>query len=236
VENLWRNHALRICSGKLESVASVLIIEDNAEVVGALSGFLQKHHFLVWSASNGLEGLKLFFAHKPDVILLDVMMPGINGLEVLRQIRATAATPILLLTARSDEREVVEGLSLGADDYITKPFRLLEVLARLQAVLRRVQHTETLSNGELHIELSARRVRLGDMLLELTNAEYDLLLRLVQQPNRVFKRAELVETLGEERETLERTVDTHIKNLRRKLGANHRLETVYGIGYRYAKA
>jgi DNA-binding response OmpR family regulator len=217
-------------------VASVLIIEDNKEVVTALAGFLEKHRFLVWTAKNGLEGLQLFHTHKPDVLLLDVMMPGINGLEVLQQIRATAATPIILLTARSDEREVVEGLSLGADDYIIKPFRLLEVLARLQAVLRRVPQSNSLSSGELYIELSARQVRLGGVLLELTNAEYDLLLRLVQQPNRVFNRSELVETLGEERETLERTVDTHIKNLRRKLGANHHLETVYGIGYRYAQS
>jgi DNA-binding response OmpR family regulator len=236
VENLWRKPAKLHASGKLEPVASVLIIEDNAEVVGALSGFLQKQHFLVWSATNGLEGLRLFHAHKPDVLLLDVMMPGLNGLEVLRQIRASASTPVLLLTARSDEREVVEGLSLGADDYIIKPFRLLEVLARLQAVLRRVRHTSSLSSGELHIELLARQVRQHGTLLELTNTEYDLLLRLVQHPNRVFSRAELVETLGDERETLERTVDTHIKNLRRKLGANHHLETVYGIGYRYAKA
>ena len=216
-------------------MASVLLIEDNFEVANALVGFLRQRGYLVEHTNHGLEGLKIFHTKPPDVLLLDIMMPGLTGLEVLRQVRETSQIPVLVLTARADEREILEGFALGADDYITKPFRMLEVLARLQAVLRRVKKpSENLVTAHgLSFQLEARMVSLNNQTLELTLAEYDLLLRLVQHPNRVFKRSELVEITSNERETLERTVDTHIKNLRKKLGANHHLETVYGIGYRY---
>lgn len=216
-------------------MASVLLIEDNVEVANALVGFLRQRGYLVEHTNHGLEGLKIFHTKPPDVLLLDIMMPGLTGLEVLRQVRETSQIPVLVLTARADEREILEGFALGADDYITKPFRMLEVLARLQAVLRRVKKpSENLVTAHgLSFQLEARMVSLNNQTLELTLAEYDLLLRLVQHPNRVFKRSELVEITSNERETLERTVDTHIKNLRKKLGANHHLETVYGIGYRY---
>ncbi len=215
---------------------SLLLLEDNHEVAAALHGFLQQRGFLVRQANNGLEGLKLFNTEPPDMLLLDMMMPGLTGLEVLRQVRACSQVPILILTARTDEREILEGFALGADDYITKPFRMLEVLARIQAVLRRVKppmHSLFTKHG-VYLEPATRTARRFDTTLDLTVAEFDLLLRLLEHPNRVFSRLELLEVIGNDN-TLERTIDTHIKNVRRKLGEDHRLETVFGMGYKYAE-
>jgi two-component system, OmpR family, response regulator AdeR len=214
----------------------LLLIEDHVEVSTALGGFLTQRGFVTRVANNGLEGLRLFHRQRPDAVLLDIMMPGMTGLEVLREIRESSQVPVLVLTARADEREILEGFHLGADDYITKPFRMFEVLARIQAVLRRSGQTKRILHGANHLtlDLEARLARLQDTVLDLTVAEFELLQRLLNSPNRVFTRSELVEVTSNERETLERTVDTHIKNIRKKIGQPHHLETVYGIGYRYA--
>ena len=219
----------------MAGMARVLLVEDQIEVANALGGFLQQYGYAVTHASTGLVALEHFFASQFDVLLLDIMLPGITGLEVLRQVRSQSQVPVLVVTARSDEREILEGFSLGADDYIQKPFRMLEVLARLQAVLRRSQsHTSAvLMLHDLKLDLAERSAMQNGKKLDFTSAEFELLLRFLQHPNRVFTRSELVDCLGRE-DTLERTVDTHIKNLRRKLGEQHRISTVFGVGYRYA--
>lgn len=213
----------------------ILLIEDQHEVADALAGFLRQHGFAVQVADNGLEALRLFHQQPPNALLLDIMMPSLSGLDVLREVRNSSQIPVLILSARANEREILEGFKLGADDYITKPFRMLEVLARLQAVLRRSGQQKNVLHGVngLRLDLEARSAFLQGRPLELTVAEFELLERLLSHPNRVFKRSELVEITSAERETMERTVDTHIKNLRKKIGLPHHLETVYGVGYRY---
>lgn len=215
---------------------SILLLEDNPEVAAALQGFLQQRGFLVRTASNGLEGLGLFFQQPPSIVLLDIMMPGLHGTEVLCQIRASSQIPVVVLTARTNEREILEGFSLGADDYITKPFRMLEVLARIQAVLRRTQAPvqSLLSRHGVYLETTTQTAQRHGQALDLTPAEFSLLWRLLEHPQRVFRRSELLEKI-QHQDTLERTIDTHIKNLRRKLGTDHRIETVFGVGYKYAE-
>jgi two-component system response regulator AdeR len=217
-------------------VRHILLVEDEPDIANSLTGFLRLTGYRVSHAPDGLKALELFFNQKPDLVLLDIMLPGLTGLEVLRSVREEGQTPLVILSARADERQILEGFSLGADDYITKPFRLREVGARLEAVLRRAAPRGAVVQGlnGLTLSLEGRTAQLGEQRVELTAAEFDLLVAFVQTPGKVFSRAELLDLIsGYERDTLERTVDTHIKNLRRKLGEGHGLETVFGVGYRY---
>ncbi|MDX2006118.1 MAG: response regulator transcription factor [Meiothermus sp.] len=214
----------------------VLLVEDQTDIADSLAGFLRLTGYRVSHAPDGLKALELFFAHQPDLLLLDIMLPGLTGLEVLRTVRGEGQTPVVILTARADEREILKGFDLGADDYITKPFRLREVGARLEAVLRRAAPKNPALQGPngLTLSLEGRTAQIGESRVELTGAEFDLMAAFLQAPGKVFSRAELLERIsGHDRDTLERTVDTHIKNLRRKLGQGHGLETVFGVGYRY---
>ena len=214
----------------------ILLVEDEPDIADSLVGFLRLMNYWVSYAPDGLKALELFFKHKPDLVLLDIMLPGLTGLEVLRTVREDHQTPVVILTARADERDILKGFDLGADDYITKPFRLREVGARLEAVLRRAGPKNEVVAGlnGLALNLESRTAQLGEARVELTAAEFDLLAAFLQTPGKVFSRAELLELIsGYERDTLERTIDTHIKNLRRKLGEGHGLETVFGVGYRY---
>jgi DNA-binding response OmpR family regulator len=214
----------------------ILIVEDEPDIAAGLVGYLAQAGFRTTHAADGLSALEAFFADKPDLVLLDLMLPRLSGLEVLRSIRASETTPVIALTARVDQQDRLRGFELGVDDYIPKPFYPLEVVARVNAVLRRATPAETVLNGVhgLKLNLETREVSLLEVKLELRPAEFDLLSALLRSQNRVFTRAELLEALGRaDADTLERAVDVHIKNLRKKLGASQPLETVFGVGYRY---
>jgi two-component system, OmpR family, response regulator BaeR len=219
----------------------VLIVEDEPDIREGLVGYLEQAGFRTTHATDGLAALEAFFHGKPDLVLLDLMLPRLSGLEVLRTIRdsdgAANKTPVIALTAKTDQRDRLHGFELGADDYIPKPFWPLEVVARVQAVLRRTPKTEAVIEGlhGLKLDLETRTVTIHSVRLELRPTEFELLAALLRVPNRVFTRAELLEAMGRaDADTLERAVDVHIKNLRKKLGPDQPLETVFGVGYRYA--
>jgi two-component system response regulator AdeR len=220
----------------------VLIVEDEQEIADGLAGFLARAGYRTRHAGDGLSALEAFFNDQPDLVLLDLMLPGIGGLEVLRAVRGAEAdwqraTPVIALTSRTSQEDRLRGFEHGADDYVPKPFWPKEVVARVDAVLRRVRKpTETVLHGSqgLELNLETRQVHQGETIIELRPAEFELLTTFLRAPNRVFTRAELLEAVrGGDSESLERTVDTHVANLRRKLGEDHGLETVFGVGYRY---
>jgi DNA-binding response OmpR family regulator len=204
--------------------------------------YLEKEGFEVAEAARGDEALASFRKRQPDLVLLDVMLPGVDGLQVLKEIRKTCKTPVIMLTAKDETFDKVLGLELGADDYITKPFSPREVVARVKAVLRRAgqpsEPVKRIGQGDLEILLDAHTVRRAGNLIDLTPTEFNLLAALAAQPGRVFTRLQLLEVAqGQAYEGYERTVDAHIKNLRAKLELDPRqpkyLETVFGIGYRF---
>ncbi len=224
-------------------MAKILIIEDEAELVKVLRSYLEKAGFDVITALRGDSGLELWKREKPDLVILDLNLPGIDGLDIAREIRKTSITPILMLTARVEEADQLVGLEMGADDYITKPFSPRLVVARVRALLRRIaisQSSEVLHVQDIEIDLTAHRVtRHGDQL-DFTPTEFNLLVAMANQPGRVFTRLQLLEsTQGIAYEGYERTIDAHIKNIRAKLETDPKkpqyIETVFGVGYRFVK-
>jgi two-component system response regulator BaeR len=218
------------------ATGTVLVIEDERTLVGILTDYLRREGFRVETAYDGARGLELWRAARPDLILLDIMLPGVDGLEVARRVRAESSVPIIMLTARDEEVDKLLGLGLGADDYVVKPYSPREVVAREKAVLRRasgaVEAPTTFTLGSLFVDAAAYEARCGDDLLPLTATELRLLAALAREPGRVKRRAELLTSLGDGLAD-ERTVDAHVKNLRRKLGpCRDLLETVRGVGYR----
>ena len=217
---------------------TVLIIEDERKLVGILTDYLRREGFRVESARDGLRGLELWRAARPDLVLLDLMMPGLDGLEVARRIRRESSVPIIMLTARDEELDKLLGLGLGADDYVVKPYSPREVVARVKAVLRRasglVSAPEVFAVADVVVDLGAYEARCRGEPVTLTATELRLLGALAREPGRVRQRGELLATVGDgERFADERTVDAHVKNLRRKLGeCGGRIETVRGVGYR----
>jgi len=228
------------------SMTKVLMIEDEMELVKILRLYLEKAGFSVTHAANGNEGLNKWEAENPDLVLLDLNLPGMDGLDLTRQIRKKSEIPILMITARVEEMDRLIGLELGADDYISKPFSPREVVARVKAVLRRTQgshpkETNLLTYGELAIDLDAHQVSRAGTVLELTPTEFSLLAALASHPGRVFSRLQLLEqSQGTAYEGYERTIDAHIKNLRAKLETDPHnpecIETVFGIGYRFHRS
>ena len=225
-------------------MATILIIEDEPELVKVLRDYLEKSGFDVLSAYRGDSGFTLWEQRRPDLVLLDLNLPGMDGLDVAREIRRKADTPIIILTARVEEMDQLIGLELGADDYITKPFSPRLVVAKVRAVLRRLQagnaDLQVLRAADLEIDLSAHTLRRNDEVIDLTPTEFSLLGTLAGQPGRAFSRLQLLEaTQGQTYEGYERTIDAHIKNLRAKLEPDPKnpryIETVFGIGYRFAK-
>jgi len=221
---------------------SVLVVEDEVELVRVLRDYLEGAGYRVQSAGDGAAALSLFQHQPPDVVLLDLNLPGMDGLDVARAMRRTSDVPILMLTARVEETDRLIGLELGADDYIPKPFSPREVVARVRAVLRRSQREpETppvIRAAGIEIDVARHAVTIGGGPIELTPTEFTLLLALAQQPGRVFTRMQLLEAVqGQAYEGYERTIDAHVKNLRAKIEPDPRnpryLETVYGIGYRF---
>src|SRR5690554_3290771 len=217
---------------------TILIVEDESRLAEILDDYLRREGFRTERAADGRRALELWRAARPDLILLDLMLPEIDGLEVARRVRAESAVPLIMLTALDDEVDKLVGLGLGADDYVVKPYSPREVVARVKAVLRRasgaVQAPTTFTVGDLTVDLGAYEARCRDEAVSLTATELRLLAALAREPGRVRQRAELLSALGDPGVgTDERTVDAHVKNLRRKLGAcRDRLETVRGVGYR----
>ncbi len=229
--------------------STVLVVDDDPSIVKILRGYLEQAGFTVFSAYQGREAMTLLHHERPDLVLLDVMLPDLDGWEFTRQVRAdarVAATPILMLTARVEDTDKIIGLEMGADDYITKPFNAREVVARVRAMLRRRQLDQMpapkiLRVGELALDQGQRVVTLRDEPIELTPTEYRLLEILMQNPGHTFTRDELLEAgLGYGYEGFGRTLDTHIANLRKKIEPNPKdptyILTVYSVGYRMARS
>ncbi|ADV66551.1 response regulator transcription factor [Deinococcus maricopensis] len=223
--------------------ALILIVEDEPHLAEILEAYARQEGFRTERAADGNTAMTLFHAARPDLILLDLMLPGRSGLDVLRSVRAEGRTGVILVTARAEETDQVVGLELGADDYVVKPFRPREVMARVRAVLRRTQEAlEPLSAptrvGALEVDTRAVSVRVHGAPLSLTPAEFRLLAHLASAPGRAFTREELLEGALPDSDAMERVVDAHLTSVRRKLEANGApglLHTVRGVGYRLAE-
>lgn len=218
--------------------AQVLVVEDDAETARLLELYLEDAGYEVLLSGRGDEGLELALRLRPQVVLLDLMLPGLDGMEVCRRLRECSDVPILILTARVLEEDRLAGFDLGADDYIPKPFSPREVVSRVRAVLRRASPEQSglLRHAELELDAERHTLRVGADAVELTATEFEVLATLMRSPARVFTRPELVEAaFDRDFDGLERTVDAHVGNLRRKLGSASKLiETVQGVGYRLA--
>lgn len=223
---------------------TILIVDDEERLLRLVQAYLEQEGFRILTAKDGHEALASARAEKPDLIVLDLMMPVMDGFEFLRRYRQEAQTPVVLLTARVEETDKVVGLELGADDYVTKPFSPRELLARVRAVLRRAGMTapqaQVLRALDVVLDRSSHRVLVGGRNVDLTPTEFDLLATFLSAPGRAFTRLELLDrVLGTSFDGYERTVDAHVKNLRAKIEADPahpaHIETVYGIGYRLAE-
>lgn len=223
---------------------TIMVVDDEKRLVSLLEAYLSQEGFHVIKASDGREALFMARQEKPDLIVLDIMMPEMDGYEFMRLHRKERNTPIILLTARVDKDDKVIGLELGADDYVTKPFRPRELLARIRAVLRRRGETEptaeVLRSSDITLDRESHTVKVGDEYVDLTPSEFDLLATLLSAPGRAFSRLDLLDRIqGTAYEGYERTVDVHIKNLRAKIESDPRspryIETVYGVGYRFTR-
>lgn len=221
----------------------VLVVDDDVKTVELVKLYLNRDGYRVLTAYDGVEALRLAREGHPDLIVLDLMLPGIDGLEVCRTLRAESDVPIIMLTAKTTDQDKLKGLELGADDYVTKPFSPKELAARVRAVLRRLpgeRGPAEIKYGELTISFSKYEASLAGRPLNLTTAEFKLLGILIKEPGRVFSRAELIEkALGYDFEGFDRTIDVHILNLRRKLEPDpshpRYIKTVYGAGYKLSE-
>ncbi len=228
----------------LNSMGKTILVADDVESLRTLlKTYLTEEGFRVVTAANGREALLVARQEKPDLIILDLMMPELSGYEFMRAYAREGDAPIIILTARVDEGDRVLGLELGADDYVTKPFSMRELTARVRAVLRRTEKaapsSSVLRAGDLSLDRESRAVCVGDTVVELTPSEFDLLTTFLSAPGRVFSRLELLERLqGDAYEGYERTIDVHIRNLRTKIEPDpshpRYVETIYGVGYRLA--
>jgi two-component system, OmpR family, alkaline phosphatase synthesis response regulator PhoP len=223
---------------------TIMIVDDEKRLVSLVESYLSQEGYRVVTAGNGREALSIARRENPDLIILDVMMPEMDGYEFTESYRKDHQTPIILLTARVEEEDHVIGLDLGADDYVTKPFRPRELMARVGSVLRRAGQLEppakVLKVADVVLDRDDRSVRVKQEYVDLTPSEFDLLAALMASPGRVFSRLDLLDILqGIRYEGYQRTIDLHIKNLRAKIEPNprspHYIETVYGAGYRFAR-
>ncbi len=221
----------------------ILVIDDEPKIVKLARDYLEKSNYRVMAAENGNTAVAIARADKPDLIVLDLNLPGMDGLDVCRLLRRESDVPIIMLTARVEETDRLIGLELGADDYIVKPFSPKELVARVRAVLRRVQgglhQPGIIRTGDLEIDLQGHRVLRQNETIRLTPIEFNLLVLLAQHPGQTFSRERLLEKLhGYAHEGYDRSIDAHIKNLRRKLETNPSepiyILTIYGIGYQFS--
>ena len=223
---------------------TILVVDDEAKIADLARDYLEHAGFAVRIAADGHAALTAVRRDRPDLVVLDLGLPGLDGLDVTREIRRDSNLPVIMLTARDDELDKLLGLELGADDYLTKPFSPRELVARVRAVLRRVDNAadsgaaELIRAGDLTLDLPRMRADLAGRTVDLTPTEFALLAALARQPGRIFTRSQLLDALhGVAFESYERAIDTHIKNLRRKLEPDPRrpvlVLTVYGVGYRF---
>lgn len=224
---------------------SIMIVEDEEKIRETVAEFLQAEGYETILARDGEEALQLFARRQPDLVILDLMLPKVDGLEVCKQLRQSSAVPVIMVTARNEEIDKLLGLELGADDYMTKPFSLRELKARIKAVLRRTKVSpmqanaeEKLTFGKLEINLDRREVRISGKTVDLTPSEYAILTTLCQNIGRPYSRLQLLNaTLGESYAGYERAIDTHVSNLRKKIEDNPQkplyILTVYGLGYKF---
>jgi two-component system, OmpR family, alkaline phosphatase synthesis response regulator PhoP len=221
----------------------ILVVDDNPKIVEVLEAYLRAEGFEVDTAADGPGAESAVARHVPDLAVLDIMLPGIDGIELTKRFQRDHGLPVILVTARSDEVDRLIGLEVGADDYVSKPFSPREVVARVKAVLRRADRTPAgreepvLRVGALTVDPAAREVTVDERPVELTRTEFDVLATMAAHPGRVYTRMQLMEAAqGEAFEGYERTIDAHVKNLRRKLGDDPReprwVQTVFGVGYK----
>ncbi len=224
---------------------TILVVEDELQIAQIAVDYLKRAGFAVLSAADGESAIALTRDRRPDLIVLDLGLPKLDGIQVTRTLRAESTVPIIMLTARVDEDDRLRGLELGADDYITKPFSPRELVARVQAVLRRARVAansgDVVRLGDVTLDVPRLKASRDGHAIDLTATEFQLLATLARQPGRVFSRAQLLDAVrGTEVESFERAIDTHIKNIRRKIEPDPRrpryIETVYGIGYRSAES
>ena len=219
----------------------VLVVDDDVKTVELVKLYLNRDGYRILTAYDGVEALRLARESHPDLIVLDLMLPGVDGLEICRTLRDESDVPIIMLTARTTDQDRLTGLEIGADDYVTKPFSPKELAARVRAVLRRLpgeRGPNEIKYGQLTVNFLKHEVSLADRSLNLTTIEFKLLGVLVKEPGRVFSRAQLIEkALGYDFEGFDRTIDVHILNLRRKLEPDpshpRYIKTVYGAGYKF---
>ena len=219
----------------------ILVVDDEKQIVDIVRAYLSREGYQVMAAYDGPGAVDMARRENPDLVVLDLMLPGLSGWDVCRKLRQESAVPIIMLTAREEVADRIVGLELGADDYVSKPFDPRELVARVRAVLRRGEAPETqvevIDQGDLRIEIATRQVSVAGRNVELTPTEFDLLNVMARQPGRVFSRGQLLDRLqGDDYDGYERTIDSHVKNLRKKLapdaGQPHYITTVHGIGYR----
>ncbi|HEY9289442.1 MAG TPA: response regulator transcription factor [Candidatus Dormibacteraeota bacterium] len=224
-------------------VKTILVVDDEPQILQLVRDYLEHGGFKVLTAIDGPAALRAAATQRPDLVILDLGLPGIDGLDVTRSLRRNGEVPIIMLTARTEESDKLVGLELGADDYVTKPFSPKELVARVRSVLRRSEAVKTPSEliraGDLELDVPRMQVMVGRKPVELTQTEFQLLATMAREPGRVFSRAQLLNAVhGVAFESYERAIDAHIKNLRRKIEADPHnpryLQTVFGVGYRVA--
>ena len=224
---------------------TVLVVEDEPQIAQIVRDYLQHAGFAVVTAADGAQALARAGERRPDLVVLDLGLPRVDGLEVARRLRRDTDIPIIMLTARVEESDRLTGLEVGADDYVTKPFSPRELVARVRAVLRRVEpgggHGDVLRRADLTIDVSKMSVTRNGAAIDLTPTEFQLLAALARHPGRVFTRAQLLDAVrGSDVDSFERAIDAHMKNIRHKLESDSRspryLLTVYGIGYKFAES
>ena len=221
---------------------TILVVDDEAKIVQIARDYLEHAGFKVLGAFDGSSALTTFRSARPDLVILDLGLPKMDGLDVTREMRKTSNTPIIMLTARSEETDKLIGLELGADDYITKPFSPRELVARVRTVLRRVESnlpmSDVIEEGGLRLDIPRMRATMNEKVINLTPTEFQLLAVMARQPGRIFTRAQLLEAVhGVAIDSYERAIDAHIKNIRRKIEPDPRapfyIVKVYGVGYKF---
>ncbi len=225
-------------------MTKILVVDDEKNIIEVIETYLLNEGFEVFTSTTGTKALELFESEKPDLIILDLMLPDISGEEICKKIRKVSDVPVIMLTAKSQETYKIDGFKLGADDYVTKPFSTKELVFRVLAVLKRYKKINeniiSFNSGELVIDVEGRRVLLNKEDINLTPSEFDILLMFAKYPRKVFTREEIINSaLGDEYTGFDRIIDTHIKNVRHKMKEDKKKQkyivTVHGVGYRFGE-
>lgn len=226
-------------------VKKILVVDDEIKILEVVKSFLESRGYVVFTAENGRQAFNIFEKEAIAFVILDLMLPDISGEEICTELRKKSRVPIIMLTAKAEEEDMLKGLGIGADDYITKPFSLKELHARMEAIQRRtgndlkpILNRSSFNEGDLMVDFESRTITKGDKEVNLTPNEYNILAAFIKYPNKVFTREDLIRTaLGDEFEGYDRAVDSHIKNLRQKIESDNKnpvyIQTVHGVGYKF---